>query len=57
MSPLSQAVADYLTMRRALGYKMDKTERLLSRIKADSYNFKILTWLHFQSAQASGKSI
>jgi len=34
MSPLSQAVADYLTMRRALGYKMDKTERLLGQFVA-----------------------
>ena len=28
MSALSRALADYLTMRRALGYKLDKTERL-----------------------------
>jgi hypothetical protein len=34
MSPLSQAVADYLTMRRALGYRMDKTERLLGQFVA-----------------------
>jgi integrase len=31
MSPLSQTLADYLTMRRALGYKMDKAERLLGQ--------------------------
>ena len=29
MSRLRNALADYLTMRRALGYKMDKAERLL----------------------------
>jgi integrase/recombinase XerD len=34
MSPLSQAVADYLTMRRALGYKMDKAERLVGQFTA-----------------------
>ena len=31
MSHLRNALADYLTMRRALGYKMDKTERLLGQ--------------------------
>lgn len=31
MSDLRQALADYLTMRRALGYKMDKAERLLGQ--------------------------
>lgn len=31
MSALRQALADYLTMRRALGYKLDKTERLLGQ--------------------------
>lgn len=31
MSDLHQALADYLTMRRALGYKMDKAERLLGQ--------------------------
>ena len=31
MSTLRQALADYLTMRRALGYKMDKAERLLGQ--------------------------
>ena len=31
MSALSQALADYLTMRRALGYTLDKTERLLGQ--------------------------
>jgi integrase/recombinase XerD len=31
MSTLRQALADYLTMRRALGYKLDKTERLLGQ--------------------------
>lgn len=31
MSNLRQSVADYLTMRRALGYKLDKTERLLGQ--------------------------
>jgi integrase len=34
MSPLSQTLADYLTMRRALGYKMDKAERLLGQFTA-----------------------
>lgn len=34
MSPLRQALADYLTMRRALGYKLDKTERLLGQFVA-----------------------
>jgi len=32
MSRLRHALADYLTMRRALGYKMDKAERLLGRV-------------------------
>jgi integrase len=31
MSTLRQALADYLTMRRSLGYKMDKAERLLGQ--------------------------
>jgi integrase len=31
MSNLRQALADYLTMRRALGYKLDKAERLLGQ--------------------------
>ncbi len=31
MIRLHQALADYLTMRRALGYKMDKAERLLGQ--------------------------
>lgn len=34
MSTLRQALADYLTMRRALGYKMDKAERLLGQFTA-----------------------
>ena len=34
MSDLRQALADYLTMRRALGYKMDKAERLLGQFVA-----------------------
>ena len=34
MSALRQALADYLTMRRALGYKLDKTERLLGQFVA-----------------------
>jgi integrase len=34
MSPLRQALADYLTMRRVLGYKMDKAERLLGQFTA-----------------------
>ncbi|WP_198144871.1 hypothetical protein [Pseudorhodobacter aquimaris] len=34
MSNLRQSVADYLTMRRALGYKLDKTERLLGQFTA-----------------------
>ena len=32
MSALSQALADYLTMRRALGYKLELTERLLGQL-------------------------
>ena len=31
MSPLRNALADYLTLRRALGYKLDKAERLLGQ--------------------------
>lgn len=31
MSYLRDALADYLTLRRALGYKMDKAERLLGQ--------------------------
>ena len=34
MSNLRQSVADYLTLRRALGYKLDKTERLLGQFIA-----------------------
>ncbi len=34
MSNLRQSVADYLTMRRALGYKLDKTEGLLGQFTA-----------------------
>ena len=34
MSNLRQALVDYLTMRRALGYKMDKAERLLGQFTA-----------------------
>jgi len=34
MSRLRHALADYLTMRRALGYKMDKAERLLGQFVA-----------------------
>jgi len=34
MSRLRNALADYLTMRRALGYKMDKAERLLGQFTA-----------------------
>ncbi len=34
MSYLRNALADYLTMRRALGYKLDKTERLLGQFTA-----------------------
>jgi hypothetical protein len=34
MSALRRALADYLTMRRALGYKLDKTERLLGQFVA-----------------------
>ena len=34
MSQLRDALADYLTMRRALGYKMDKAERLLGQFTA-----------------------
>lgn len=31
MSPLREAVADYLLIRRALGYKLDRAERLLGQ--------------------------
>ena len=31
MSALRQAVADYLTIRRALGYKLERHGRLLSQ--------------------------
>jgi integrase len=34
MSHLRDALADYLTLRRALGYKMDKAERLLGQFTA-----------------------
>jgi integrase len=34
MSDLRQALDDYLTMRRALGYKMDKAERLVGQFIA-----------------------
>ena len=34
MSQLRNALADYLTLRRALGYKMDKAERLLGQFVA-----------------------
>ncbi len=34
MSQLRDALADYLTMRRTLGYKMDKAERLLGQFTA-----------------------
>lgn len=34
MSHSLNALADYLTMRRALGYKMDKAERLLGQFVA-----------------------
>ncbi len=34
MSTLRNVLADYLTMRRALGYKMDKAERLLGQFIA-----------------------
>ena len=34
MSHLRNTLADYLTMRRALGYKMDKAERLLGQFVA-----------------------
>jgi hypothetical protein len=29
MSPLRQSLADYLAMRRALGYQLDRQEKLL----------------------------
>ncbi len=32
MSPLRQALADYLAVRRALGYKLDKPEKLLAQL-------------------------
>ena len=31
MSPLRQALADYLAVRRALGFKLDRAERLLGQ--------------------------
>jgi hypothetical protein len=31
MSPLRQALADYLAVRRALGYKLAYAEKLLAR--------------------------
>ncbi len=31
MSAIRQALTEYLAMRRALGYKLDKTERLLGQ--------------------------
>ena len=31
MSPLRQALADYLTVRRALGYKLERAEKLLGQ--------------------------
>jgi integrase/recombinase XerD len=31
MSPLRQSVADYLVVRRALGYKLERTEKLLAQ--------------------------
>ena len=31
MSNLRNSLVDYLSMRRALGYKMDKAERLLGQ--------------------------
>ena len=34
MSHLRKALADYLTLRRALGYKMDKAERLVGQFTA-----------------------
>ena len=34
MNNLRDVLSDYLTMRRALGYKMDKTERLLGQFTA-----------------------
>ena len=38
MSLLRQALTDYLTMRRALGYKLDKTERLVGQFVAFAEN-------------------
>jgi integrase/recombinase XerD len=34
MSPLGQALADYLRVRRALGFKLERTERLLGQFVA-----------------------
>ena len=31
MSPLRQALADYLAVRRALGYKLERPEKLLGQ--------------------------
>ena len=36
MSHLRIALADYLTLRRALGDKMDKAERLLGQLDASN---------------------
>jgi integrase/recombinase XerD len=42
MSPLGQALADYLRVRRALGFKLERTERLLAQFVA---------YLHDRNAQ------
>src|SRR6266508_5036968 len=34
MNPLEQALADYLRIRRALGFKLDRAERLLGQFVA-----------------------
>src|SRR5207247_311427 len=36
MSPLRQVLADYLAVRRALGYKLKRTEKLLAQFLATS---------------------
>ena len=32
MTPLCQALADYLTLRRALGYKLERAGKLLAQL-------------------------
>ncbi len=45
MSPLGQALADYLRVRRALGFRLDRAERLLAQFVAylHDHNAEVLT--------------